>query len=207
MNKGRAEVQMPIDDAELRDALLDLLATRRSVGAAQLSEPGPSQAQIRQLLSIASRVPDHGALQPWRFILVEGEARQALCDRLLPVLDEAFVEAEERARMQQKVRMLFTSAPLIVIVVSLADSAARIPEWEQILSAGAVCMTLTVAARALGFSSNWLSGWASYDQRALAILGLSAAERIAGIVPIGTAKEQPADRPRPELDAIVKQWR
>ncbi len=180
----------------------DLLLSRRSVPAFLLREPGPSQAQIETLLTAASRVPDHGKLTPWRFILVEGEARARLADRLAETaLAVEGADAEKIAGDKKRF-----DAPLTVIVVSRAGPHVKIPEWEQVLSAGAVCMNLMLAAHAGGFAANWLTGRAAYDKTAADILGLADAERVAGFIYIGTAAEAPSDRPRPPLDEIVTRW-
>jgi nitroreductase len=182
---------------------IDLLATRRSVPAPNLVRPGPDERQLDTLLTIAARVPDHGKLTPWRFILIEGEAVQRFSEKLAgfvladaPDAPEARIEAEKRR----------FCAPLVVAVVSRAGAHPKIPEWEQILSAGAVCMNLSHAATALGFGSQWVTGWAAYDARVHALLGLSADERIAGLVQIGTPNLKPEDRPRPPLADIATRW-
>ena len=188
--------------------LLRVLLARRSVPALWLGAPGPSPDELRQLLTAASRVPDHGALVPWRFLVVEGPARQDLSRRLQACFVAANGQADQAAVDQsaRKIEALFASPPVTVVVVSRVDPRARVPEWEQILSAGAACMNLMAAAAALGYRTNWLTGWATYDAAARAGVGLSATERIAGIIPIGTASEQPAERPRPGLDTLVTAW-
>jgi nitroreductase len=166
-----------------------------------MTGPGPSPDELTTILTVASRVPDHGKLAPWRFVVFEGHAREcagqvALEIRLAdkPDLDEA-TSAEEQRR--------FTRAPLVVAVVSRAAAHAKIPEWEQILSAGAVCMNMIVAARALGFSATWLTGWMAYDQRFRSAIGLAEHERIAGFIHIGRTTASIEDRPRPPLTEIV----
>lgn len=156
------------------------------------------------MLTAAARVPDHGKLVPWRFILIEGDARQRLGEVLATAFlaDNPDADAEKVAAERER----FTKAPLVVAVVSRAAPHVKIPEWEQVLSAGAVCMNLLNAATALGYGASWLSGWACFDRRVLDALGLAPAERIAGYVHIGTAKETPTDRDRPNLDAIVSRF-
>jgi len=165
-----------------------------------MTGPAPSQEEQRTILTVASRVPDHGKLAPWRFVVLEGEARERagrialdirLCDK--PDLDEGD-RAEELRR--------FVRGPLVVCVVSRAAPHVKIPEWEQVLSAGAVCMNMIVAARALGFAATWLTEWPAYDARFRAAIGLAEHERIAGFIYIGRAA-QIEDRPRPPLDRIV----
>jgi nitroreductase len=188
--------------------LLGILERRRSVAPLRLVAPGPSPDEIRRLLTAATRVPDHGALAPWRLIVVQDAARQELSDRLAA----AFLTtnpAQEPATADvaiRKIKAVF-AAPLVVIVVSCADPAARIPEWEQILSAGAVCMNVIVAASALGYGSNWLTGWTAYDAAASRLLGIRPGEKVAGIIPIGTVSEPPHERPRPALEALVTVWK
>ena len=181
--------------------MLELLATRRSVPPHLLGGPGPSQAEIETMLTVAARVPDHGRLAPWRFIVIEGEARQRIGDAIAaafqadePGADPARI-AQERGRLAQ--------APLAVAVVSRAKPHVKIPEWEQVLSVGAASMNLVLAANALGYATSWLTHWYSFDRRVLDALGLEPHERLAGFVHIGRAQEIPAERPRPALADIV----
>lgn len=178
-----------------------LLARRRSVAPQFLGGPGPTDAEVETLLRLASRVPDHGKLAPWRFIVIQGVAREragklALATRLAdrPDLDEAGRETELTR---------FSRAPLVVAVVSRTAPHPKVPEWEQALSAGAVCMTLSVAAHALGFASAWLTEWCAYDARFRAGLGLGAHETVAGFVHVGRPTIAPEDRVRPALADIV----
>jgi nitroreductase len=178
-----------------------LLQRRRSVPPQTMAGPGPDAGELETLLKIASRVPDHGKLTPWRFIVFEGAARNragaiALDIRLIdtPDLDEAAREIE---------RERFTRAPLVVAIVSRAAAHAKIPEWEQVFSAGACCMTMIVAANALGFAATWLTEWVAYDARFRAAIGLDAHERIAGFIHIGRPTIAIEDRPRPALADIV----
>ncbi|MBB4039984.1 nitroreductase [Microvirga flocculans] len=187
----------------MNDSLSRLLQ-RRSVPPRWLGEPGPSEQEIETLLKVASRVPDHGKLAPWRFILIQGEARQ----RLGEVLAKAF-QADNPDAGSEKVaaeRERFSSAPLVVAVVSRVVPHVKIPDWEQVLSAGAACMNLLNGATALGYGASWLTGWAAFDRRVLDALGLEPGERIAGFVHIGSAKETPTDRDRPRLDDIVTRF-
>lgn len=158
------------------------------------------------MLTIAARVPDHGALAPWRFVLVEGEARRALAVRLGDACMAAGPDDEAARRVGQKLSILFGNPPLVVLVVSRPDPAASIPVWEQALSAGAACMNLITAATALGYGANWLTGWAASHPAARPVLGLAEGETLAGIVPIGTCAEPSPDRPRPDLSRIVTAW-
>ena len=178
-----------------------LLLRRRSLAPANLTEPGPSPAELETLLTIASRVPDHGKLAPWRFIVFAGGARERAGQIALQIKladDRGLAEA---ARSTELTR--FSAAPLVIAVVSRATSHVKIPEWEQVLSAGAVCMNLTVAANALGYATTWLTEWCAYDRRFATAIGLSDHERIAGFIHIGRARLEPQDRRRPPLAEIV----
>jgi nitroreductase len=180
---------------------LDRLTTRRSVAAHLLGEPAPSAAEIETLLTIASRVPDHGRLAPWRFIVIEGEARH----RVGETIAAAFA-ADNRGADPEKLaaeRNRLARAPLVIAVVSRAQPHVKIPEWEQVLSAGAACMNLLHAAQALGYGATWITEWIAFDRRVLDALGLAPHERIAGFVHIGTRLEAPVDRARPALADIV----
>jgi len=181
--------------------LLHVLETRRSVAPVALSGPGPSPAALERLLRLASRVPDHGKLVPWRFIVFQGEAREQAGD----ILAAAFAAREpgvEPARIAAE-RKRMTMAPLIVGVVSRAAPHGKIPEWEQELTAGAVCMNLLIGARAMGYAGSWLTNWFSYDRDVLARFGVAETERMAGFIHIGHAETVPEDRPRPPLEDIV----
>ena len=182
-------------------AMLDLLRTRRSVGPAFLSYPGPSKLELATILTIAARVPDHGKLAPWRFIVFEGGARQKAGEIISSVFgaDNPGASAE---RLQQE-RLRLAHAPLVVAVVSRAAPHVKIPEWEQLMSAGAAAMNLTIAARAHGFASAWLTEWYAYDRRVLTQLGLAAHEKIAGFLHVGTPTVVPEDRVRPAMDEII----
>lgn len=173
---------------------LTLLALRRSTTARLMTGPGPDADQRDALLRLAARVPDHGKLFPWRFIMFEGEARARFGDILEARLRDLEPEAPpERFELE---RNRFTRAPLVIAVISDVTENHKIPEWEQILSAGAVCQTLLIAASAMGFAAQWLTEWYSYDGVAREALGLSGSERVAGFIYIGTASQNPAERPR-----------
>ena len=180
---------------------VELLQSRRSTPANMLAAPGPDAAELEALLTIASRVPDHGKLAPWRFIVIEGEARQ----RVGGVVADAFQADNPDADADRLAleRGRFSRAPVVVAVVSRVVAHSKIPEWEQVLSVGAACQNLLIAAASMGFGANWITEWVAYDRRVLDALGLSPDERIAGYVHIGTAREKLADRPRPPLSHIV----
>jgi nitroreductase len=180
---------------------IKLLKVRRSAPAANLCGPGPDDRELTTLLEIASRVPDHGKLAPWRFIVFQGEGRARAGKIAAEIYLEANPDADAR-RLETESRR-FSLAPLVIGVVSRAGAHEKIPEWEQVLSAGAVCMNIIVAANALGFSSVWLTEWCAYDRRVLARLGLADSERIAGFIHIGRVEAPREDRPRPPLSDIV----
>jgi nitroreductase len=183
---------------------IKLLKRRRSAPAASLLPPGPDEEQLKTLLEIAARVPDHGKLAPWRFIVFEGEGRV----RAGKIVAEAFLAAHPEAdanRLEAESRR-FSQAPLVLAVVSRAAPHEKIPEWEQVLSAGAVCMNVIVAANALGFASVWLTEWCAYDDAILKAFGLRGGERIAGYIHVGRVDAPREDRPRPSLDEIVTRF-
>lgn len=184
--------------------LLDLLKTRRSVKPAELTGPGPSPAELETLLAIAARVPDHGKLAPWRFIVFEGEGRLAFGENLARLFAADHPDATP-AQIEFE-RQRFARAPLVIAVVSRAAPHAKIPESEQVMSSAAAAMNLLTAAHALGYAANWLTEWCAYDRRALDALGLSPSEKITGFIYIGTSLEPPEDRPRPQLADIVTRF-
>ncbi len=185
--------------------LIDEILTRRSVSARLLNEPGPDDAALEQILKGASRVPDHGKLHPWRFIVIRGEARKTLGQVLRAAYPDQEAGASDAKLDLEAAR--FTRAPLVVGVVSSLIVPHKIPEWEQSLSAGAVCLNLLYCAQAMGFGANWITEWYAYHPKVRAALGLAANEKIAGFVYIGTATEKPEDRPRPALAEVVSEWR
>jgi len=186
------------------EAMLDHLLTRRSTGIAFLREPGPSAQELQTLLTIGTRVPDHGKITPWRLVIIEGDDRvkagEMLADiaaRRTPGLDQASLEAE---------RNRFLPAPLTIGVLSAPQPHPKVPEFEQLLSAGNVAFNLLHGAAALGFGAFWVTRWYAFDDEAAAMLGARADERFVGFVHIGTASAAIEDRPRPELSSIVRRW-
>jgi nitroreductase len=181
-----------------------LLKTRRSVKPMELKTPGPSATQLETLLTIASRVPDHGKLTPWRFIVFEGPARTKAGEKIVEVFKKNNPQATPDQIEFERNRL--ARAPLVIAVVSRAGPHAKIPEWEQLLSSGAAAMNLVIAANALGFAASWLTEWYAYDREVLDTLGLDPSEKIAGFVHIGTAATLPDDRARPPLSAVVRRY-
>lgn len=183
---------------------LDLLKTRRSVKPIELNGPGPAADELDALLTVASRVPDHGKLTPWRFIVFEGDARLKAGAAIETIFRADHPEATEDQVAFERNRL--ARAPLVVAVVSRAAPHVKIPEWEQVLSAGAAAMNLVTAAHALGYAANWITEWYAYDRRVLDALGLGPTEKIAGFVHIGRPVKPPEDRPRPPLGEIVTRF-
>lgn len=181
--------------------LLDYLAVRRSIPAFQMREPGPSKGELEEILRLASRVPDHGKLAPWRFIVYRGEERRQISEALARIVLSDKPELSEEMVKVENTRL--TRAPVVIAVVSRAAPHFKIPEWEQVMSAGAVCLNLVMAANAHGFASNWLTEWYAFDERAYPILGVEPGEKVAGFIHIGTPTVPPTERPRPELAEIV----
>ena len=180
---------------------LELLRTRRSVKPMEMTGPGPSELEIDTLLAIASRVPDHGKLAPWRFIVFQGDARLAAGAAIAGVFAADHADATPDQLEFERKRL--ARAPLVIAVVSRAGPHVKIPEWEQQLSAGASAMNLVIAAHAMGYAASWITEWYAYDRRVLDKLGVTANERVAGFVHIGRAAKPPEDRERPKLESIV----
>jgi nitroreductase len=183
---------------------IDLLRKRRSLKPVELVEPGPSPSELDTLLTIASRVPDHGKLTPWRFIVFAGPARLKAGAAIAAAFAAKYPDA--KAEQVDFERNRLTRAPLVIAVVSRAAPHAKIPEWEQVLSSGAAAMNLLTAAHALGFGATWITEWYAYDRAVLDALGLAAHEKIAGFVHIGRPAQVPEDRPRPALADIVTRF-
>jgi nitroreductase len=184
--------------------LLQYLLTRRSAPADLLGEPGPDAAALRTLLTIGARVPDHKKLAPWRYILFLGEARakagEVFAAALLARDPDAAPERVERELKK------FLRAPLVVGVVSRCSLNPAAPEWEQVLSAGAVCLNLIHGAEALGFGAHWVTEWIAYDEQVGKALGVRTGERIAGFIHVGSPRQRLGDRERPDIDAITTYW-
>jgi nitroreductase len=177
------------------------LASRRSGKARDLIAPGPDAEMLCTILQLAARTPDHGKLFPWRFVIIDN------CDGFANLLERAFVTANRDARSAQieaAIAPAFQSPTLIVLLYAPQPSA-KIPEWEQQLSVGAVAMNLLHAAHALGFAGNWLTGWAAYDEVVRAEL-CQETEQIAGFFYIGTCANALEERPRPDMSQIVRSW-
>ena len=179
---------------------LDLLTNRRSAKVPMLSEPGPDPEALQAMLAIAARVPDHGKLTPWRFIIFTGQARAEAGAIIADTFAQAQPGTDDRRLEIERRRF---SAPVVVAVVSRAAPHGKVPEWEQTLSAGAVCMNLTMAANAMNFATCWLTEWYAYDRAVLERFGLAPEEKIAGFIHVGTAPGPREDRQRPVLVDLV----
>ena len=179
--------------------VLQFLARRRSASAFTLAAPGPTDPEIADLLRLATRVPDHGKLAPWRFVVLQGAAKAAIGEKLN-------VLAQSRPNQPKALASLgkFYAPPLAIVVAAHIVSPSDIPEWEQLLSAGAVCSTLVNAASAMGYGANWITDWYSSDDGAKAIIGVDPEERVAGVLYIGTPTEAPLERVRPDVDGLIR---
>ena len=184
---------------------LQLLRTRRSVKPIELGGPAPSAAEIDTLLTIAARVPDHGKLAPWRFIVFEDVSRLTAGEKIAAVFRAQHTDATPDQIEFERKRL--ARAPLVIAVVSRAGPHVKIPEWEQQLSAGAAAMNLVNAAYAMGYAASWITEWYAYDRAVLDALGLASNERIAGFVHIGRPAKPPEERDRPKLADIVSRFR
>jgi nitroreductase len=182
---------------------IDLLLSRRSGSAKAMTGPGPTPEELQTILRVAARVPDHGKLFPWRFILFEGESRTRMGELLVQCLKDTETVTPERATLEGE---RFLRAPVVVGVVSRVREAIPIPEWEQQLSAGAVCQTILIAVHALGYVANWLTEWCAYHPLVQERLGLKPGERIAGFIYIGKSAVALEERLRPDMSKIVSRF-
>lgn len=185
-------------------SVLSFLQTRKSASVKAMGEPGPTPAQLRQILEIAVRVPDHGKLTPWRFVLFEGDERARIGAEFRSRWHGLHPDhGEESLNFHEA---LFMRAPVVVAVVSRAAPHPKIPEWEQTLSSAAVCMNMLLAAAALGVGAQWQTDWPAYDREIAKIMGLAPHERIAGFVYFGTPTGPLEDRPRPDPMTLLTRW-
>lgn len=187
-----------------KQAVVEYLKSRRSVPIGFLGEPGPSPEELTEILTIGTRVPDHGKFVPWRLVLFAGDARAAAGERLAeiarrnrPDIDEASLDIERRQLLP---------APLTIGVLYSPRPSPKAPELEQLLSAGSVCLNLCHAAFALGYAASWVTRWFAFDPAAQQALGARGGERFVGFVHIGTPTTTIEDRERPALSSIVSEW-
>lgn len=186
------------------DAALQFLRARRSVPAAQLQPPGPSHAELREIVATALRVPDHGKLTPWRLIAFTGDAGARYGEALAEL--HARVQPDVPAPLLAKDRQRFAHSPTVLAVIARIDDHARIPAQEQLLSAGCLGFNLLLAAQAAGFAAQWLTGWSCYDAEAARLLGLGEGERAIAYIHIGSRGAEPPERVRPDVDAVLGAW-
>lgn len=182
----------------------DFLLKRRSVVVKDMNEPGPSEKELEKIMRAGMRVPDHGRLTPWRFIMIRGEARQELGKILVNAIQKEEPNCSEERIELEKDR--FVRAPSIIAIISRTDPDHIIPEWEQILSSGAACQNMLTAALSMGFAAQWLTEWYAYNEDVKFSLGLERGDRIAGFLYLGTLGEPPTDRKRPDYHTIVSEW-
>jgi len=195
------EIPLPSVNAPVSD----FLKNRRSNLAKAMVEPGPNTAQLEGFLTIAARVPDHRKLSPWRFVIFQGEARADIGKHIA----SAFMKTNPDMPADRTIfeGQRFLRAPLVVGVISSPKDCPRgTPKWEQVLSSGAVCYNLCLAAQAAGFGAQWLTEWYAYDGDVQKAIGLSAAEKIAGFIFIGTPLDAPKERSRPDISDITQHW-
>ncbi|WP_297105342.1 nitroreductase [uncultured Devosia sp.] len=185
-------------------ALRDYLLSRRSVGPAFLREPGPNEDELAQMLTIATRVPDHGKLTPWRLVVIAGNDRIAAGEALAEIARQNNPELD--AESLEIERQRFLPMPLTIGVLSAPQEHPKVPAFEQLLSAGNVAFNLVHAAHAMGYAASWVTRWFTFDEAAAAMLGAGPGERFVGFVHIGTPTIVPEDRPRPALETIVRKW-
>lgn len=181
-------------------AVLKFLATRRSSSAVTLEAPAPAGDELDILLRLATRVPDHGKLAPWRFIILDGEDKA----RFAAALDAL---AQSRGDHTAAAKLAKLRIPPLAVAVISAPRPGPIPEWEQVLSAGAVCTTLLYATLAMGYGANWITDWYAYDAAAWKLLGLADNERVTGFVHLGTSADAPLERVRPDVAALTSEWK
>ena len=182
----------------------DFLLNRRSIVVRNMAEPGPTNEDLEKILRAGMRVPDHGRLTPWRFIIIRGDAR----DQMGKVLGEAFRAAnpdciDEQVEIEKE---RFARAPIVIAVVSRTIRKHKIPVWEQVLSSGASCQNMLTSALGMGYAAQWITEWCAYDDHVKDALGLKKRDKIAGFMYLGTRTEEPTDRKRPDYTDIVSEW-
>ena len=185
--------------------IIDFLLTRRSVTARNLTDPGPSDDELQKIIAAGLRVPDHGRIGPWRFIVIKDEARARFGD----IMAEAFKKDNPDAfdELIEVERERFQRAPVVVAVTSRIEKEHKIPEWEQALSSGAACMNMLNAAHAIGFAAQWITEWPAYSADIERALDCGTTERIAGFVYIGSPAEPPTERKRVAYEDVVSEWK
>tara|TARA_R110000787_G_scaffold48054_4_gene116041 strand:- start:15 stop:611 length:597 start_codon:yes stop_codon:yes gene_type:complete len=183
---------------------IDFLLSRRSKLARAMEGPGPTDEDLRRIMEAGMRVPDHGRLTPWRFIVIRGEAREKLGE----VIAASFLKRNPEAIDEQVEieRERLTRAPVVIAVLSKVVKEHKIPEWEQVLSSGAACQTMLIAALSMGYAAQWLTEWYAYDEDVKKAVGADADDRIAGYLYLGSDPNEPTERARPDYEDIVSEW-
>lgn len=189
----------------MNTAFFEFLAARRSVKPDRLAAPGPTPEELNKILTVGTRVPDHKKLSPWRFIVFEGDARAAAGEIFAAACEKEEREPPSHVRLDME-RARFLRSPMVIAVISSIKPRPGAPEWEQVLSAGALCFNLCLAANALGFGTSWISEWIAYSPIVREAFGLKDNEKIAGFIYVGTPMEPPDERERPKVEALVAHW-
>jgi nitroreductase len=184
--------------------VIDFLLKRNSAPIHELKEPAPSDAEIEALIRVASRVPDHGRMEPWRFILYRGEARERVGRMLADLAEKREGPLSDVRRDKELTR--FSRAPLVIGVVSTPRENPKIPDWEMQLSGGAAAMNLVIAANAMGYGTNWITNWYAYDEEGRRLLGLAPHERVIGFIHTGTFDATAPERPRPDISKLYADY-
>ena len=184
---------------------IDLLKSRRSVLVKNLTSPGPDKEDLQQILEVGLRVPDHGKIGPWRIQVITPKGQKTLGDLAAKIFTNKYGERATEKQIEAE-RQRPQRAPVLLIVTSDIQSPHKIPELEQRVSGGAVCMNILNAAHVLGYSAQWVTEWLSFDTDIKAALGHQDQTDIIGMIYIGTAVEPPQPRSRPSLDDIVSEW-
>lgn len=202
---AQPELGDPLAPTHESPETLRLLALRRSTPVLMLGEPGPSPADVDMLLRLAMRVPDHRKLEPWRVLVVEGEARRKLGDVFAAALRARNPGVSDSA-LEEECKLPLRAPVVLAVISSPVDDPKKTPEWEQRLSAGALCQTLMIAANAAGWAACWITEDPAFDPNVHKALGMKDGERIAGFIYLGTAREKPAERQRPDVAAKAARW-
>ena len=184
--------------------IIDFMQKRNSAPIPELREPAPNDAEIETMIRIATRVPDHGRLAPWRFILYRGKAREEIGEKLAELAEKREGPLTEARRNQELTRL--SRAPLVIGVISSPKENPKIPQWEMFLSGGAAAMSLVLAANALGYGTNWITNWYSDVEEGRRILGLAPHERVVGFIHMGSYEGPAPERPRPDPSALYADY-
>lgn len=184
--------------------IIDFMLARNSAPIPELREPAPSDSEIETMIRIAARVPDHGRLEPWRFIVYRGEARGRIGEMLAELAEKREGPLPEGRLKQEKSR--FSRAPLVIGVISSPRENPKIPQWEMFLSGGAAAMNLVIAANAMGYGTNWITNWYSDAEEGRRILGLAPHERVVGFIHIGSFDGPAPERPRPDAAKLYSDY-